>query len=347
MTRETKIGLLVGLAFIIVIGILLSDHLTTSTEPPQATLASAGNNVRSAVVTPGAATNPPITNVITPAAIAPQQAVPTPQDVAKAQPVQPVQVAVGGPISTAARTINTPATLSAPQPVQPTSPVATDSNQQSTDNTTAAPVDNKIDSTPAQTQAAAGNDVASALRTAAQQKGEELIPVGRNGTSTTSGNAQQITGKKLYPAVEGDTLYKICARQMGANNKANRDAFIAANPSLKDDPNKIIAGHSYVIPTATGTTATSSVATASNPAAPTNTTAPKATSNTLPAATAGDNWYTIKSGDTLTTIAEDQCGTSQAVAAIVELNKDTLKDPNRIIINTKIRLPNKPVASAN
>ena len=35
MTRETKIGLLVGLAFIIVIGILLSDHLTSSTEPPK------------------------------------------------------------------------------------------------------------------------------------------------------------------------------------------------------------------------------------------------------------------------------------------------------------------------
>ena len=47
MTRETKIGLLVGLAFIIVIGILLSDHLTSSTEPPQAALANAGNNVRS------------------------------------------------------------------------------------------------------------------------------------------------------------------------------------------------------------------------------------------------------------------------------------------------------------
>ena len=34
MTRETKIGLLVGLAFIIVIGILLSDHMTSTTQPP-------------------------------------------------------------------------------------------------------------------------------------------------------------------------------------------------------------------------------------------------------------------------------------------------------------------------
>ena len=38
MTRETKIGLLVGLAFIIVIGILLSDHFTSTTQPHQAAL---------------------------------------------------------------------------------------------------------------------------------------------------------------------------------------------------------------------------------------------------------------------------------------------------------------------
>ena len=36
MTRETKIGMLVGLAFIIVIGILLSDHMTSTTEPQRA-----------------------------------------------------------------------------------------------------------------------------------------------------------------------------------------------------------------------------------------------------------------------------------------------------------------------
>ena len=36
MTRETKIGLLVGLAFIIMIGILLGDHISSSTDPVRA-----------------------------------------------------------------------------------------------------------------------------------------------------------------------------------------------------------------------------------------------------------------------------------------------------------------------
>lgn len=338
MTRETKIGLLVGLAFIIVIGILLSDHLTTSTEPPQATLASAGNIVRSAITTPGAATNPPITSVA-PAPIAPQQAVPTPQDVAKAQPVQPVQVAVGGPAK-----INTPATLSAQQPSDSSTVASAQATDQSTDNTAKGSEGSTAvaANTPAST-----NDVAAALRSAAQQHGEELVSVGgSNANQSTTGNAQQAAGKK-YVAVEGDTFWKIVARQMGANTKANRDAFLAANPGLKNDPNKIFAGHTYIIPTGVSTSGgATSVALSSNSSSD-NTSTPKSPVNTLPAATAGDNWYTIKEGDTLTSIAEEQCGTAQAVSAIVELNKDTLKDPNRIVVNTKIKLPNKPVAEAN
>jgi hypothetical protein len=53
MTRETKIGLLVGLAFIIVIGILLSDHFSTATQPPQSLVAPTENVLESAR-TPGA-----------------------------------------------------------------------------------------------------------------------------------------------------------------------------------------------------------------------------------------------------------------------------------------------------
>src|SRR5205823_14001238 len=45
MTRETKIGLLVWLAFIIVIGILLSDHFTSTTQPHQAALTTTIDDV--------------------------------------------------------------------------------------------------------------------------------------------------------------------------------------------------------------------------------------------------------------------------------------------------------------
>ena len=63
MTRETKIGLLVGLAFIIVIGILLSDHMTATTEPIAAPLANTAGNVRESVEAP-VTDPPPITMIV-------------------------------------------------------------------------------------------------------------------------------------------------------------------------------------------------------------------------------------------------------------------------------------------
>ncbi len=50
MTRETKIGLLVGLAFIIVIGILLSEYNRIDTQP--APLTAVADNVRAGAATP-------------------------------------------------------------------------------------------------------------------------------------------------------------------------------------------------------------------------------------------------------------------------------------------------------
>src|SRR3954454_22328015 len=112
MTRETKIGLLVGLAFIIVIGILLSDHLTSTTEPQQAQLAQVAGNVRNGVAVPGGANaQPPITQVQPPTNVTAQEQVMTKEELTPKQaPVEIVKI--GGP--------QTP-----PAPQQP-APVVTD-----------------------------------------------------------------------------------------------------------------------------------------------------------------------------------------------------------------------------
>ncbi|MEM8875664.1 MAG: LysM peptidoglycan-binding domain-containing protein [Planctomycetota bacterium] len=52
MTRETKIGLLVGLAFLLVVGILLSDHVSSAARPPEAPLETAANDVAAALSAP-------------------------------------------------------------------------------------------------------------------------------------------------------------------------------------------------------------------------------------------------------------------------------------------------------
>ena len=97
MTRETKIGLLVGLAFIIVIGILLSDHLTRSTEPPQATLAGRGQQRSLGGLPPGSQQSAHHEQRHARRRLAAPNRADTQISPRKAQPVQPVQVAVGGP----------------------------------------------------------------------------------------------------------------------------------------------------------------------------------------------------------------------------------------------------------
>src|SRR3984957_16438825 len=84
MTRETKIGLLVGLAFIIVIGILLSEHFQL--EPPQAAISGVASSVREGVNAPGTS-NPPIV-VYAPPDAPPRQPVPTHEELTP--PIRPV-----------------------------------------------------------------------------------------------------------------------------------------------------------------------------------------------------------------------------------------------------------------
>src|SRR5947208_2345416 len=84
MTRETKIGLLVGLAFIIIVGILLGDSVRHATDVPPAPLPGVGANVRTAVVTPSTpgATSPNLQQP-TPQNVSPRQTVPTREEVTR------------------------------------------------------------------------------------------------------------------------------------------------------------------------------------------------------------------------------------------------------------------------
>src|SRR4051812_3936966 len=167
MTRETKIGLLVGLAFIIVIGILLSDHLTSSTEPPQANISRAGENVRSSVTTPGAA-NAPVTASTNVPSVTPNQAVPTGTEL---QP-KPTPVQIIG--------IGTPSNTNSQQPVDDASVTQNNTNTQSPSDppiSLAAPNSGTMEQSPVSPKGQSHPDgVATMLRDAAKRGGEELVP---------------------------------------------------------------------------------------------------------------------------------------------------------------------------
>ena len=337
MTRETKIGMLVGLAFIIVIGILLSDHLTSTTEPPQARLTQAGSNVRQGVSVPGGATaNPPITSVEAPAPVTPQQQIPTKEDLTpKPQPVQIVQI---GPSTPQTPVSVGPANAHSQPPVQTPVPLIAQPPQVSNE-PQRVPLENPIVPQPPPVVDVTPVTPDSPLKQVAERIGEEIVELtGQQPTPPTQQNPTNtgptLAGGKAYKAQEGDTLSKLAGRFMGGNTKTNRDAIVKANPSLTKNPDIIVVGKTYIIPTSG---AVASIPTAPQPAAPTQT----------PTASP-EYFYTVKENDTLRKIAVNQLGDEDAWAAIQDLNKTTLKGEDKTVVvpGMKLRLPAKPLASA-
>jgi nucleoid-associated protein YgaU len=331
MTRETKIGLLVGLAFIIVIGILLSDHLTSTTEPPQARLAQAGSTARQAINVPGGR-NASEPAPLTPPQVTPVQQVPTAQELqTRPQPLH-IEIGPGTAQANQARPIGQqtpPSSGSLPVTMEPPLTVA---------NNSAPAVDAPMPLAGQQGPAVLTtppDPSASPLVQIAQQMGSPLVATDGKPLSTPTQqpvDARQAqpapaTGQRTYKIVEGDTVSKLAGRFMGGNTKANRDAIIRANPSLQRNPDVVVVGQTYVIP-ATATPA-------ARPAA-------------APVASADRGYsYVVKPNDSLWGIARNQLGNTGAVAAIKELNKDLLKGGDIVQPGMRLRLPAKPVASAN
>jgi nucleoid-associated protein YgaU len=342
MTRETKIGLLVGLAFIIVIGILLSDHIQSSTEPPPAKLADAGKTAQQAVNTLGASNAAPPVTIVTPTTVAPQQTVPTTGDL-NPRPQQPVTSVVSIGSSTQSQP---PVTIITDQQRSSSPAVPTQASS-----TPATPVQVASADHHAQSHQSAGADApdvaptpAGGLRELARQNSADLVPVGPGGstvlTSTASG--------KSYKAEAGDTVSKMALKFFGANTKTNRDAIVKANPTLHDNPDKVIVGKTYAIPNEATPASSAAVASATEtPAALKPGPAAETPAPSTPTAAGTEYWYTVKQGDSLWRIATEQCGNAGAVPAIKELNKDALKGTEIVKVDMKLRLPSRPVASAN
>jgi len=64
-------------------------------------------------------------------------------------------------------------------------------------------------------------------------------------------------------------------------------------------------------------------------------------------ASGGGEWYIVKDNDNLWKIAAEQLGSGNAWQQIRDLNKDVLKGGDTVQINMRLRIPPKPVASAN
>jgi len=122
-----------------------------------------------------------------------------------------------------------------------------------------------------------------------------------------------------YTVVTGDSIWKIAHRTYGdANIQEHIDAILAANPSVDADSLKV--GAKLTLPGADG----------------------KDVARQSPARqveTMKGSLYEVKKGDTLSSIARAQLGSSTRWKSIYELNRERIQDPASIKVGTTLRLP--------
>ena len=233
MSREAKIGLLVALAFVLVIGLLLSDHVTVATRGADAQLSMSGQSVRDSTTVPG------VRNV---GVVLPE----TPVSVSRpylSEPAAQQGAEAPDPFGEMVVTRSTPEP--APATNNPSTPQTIDPNamaEWSHEGQPAAP-----SQTLEQAAAAAGQPVEAVAQTAAAQ----IVRVGE------------------YTAKPGDSLGKIARRVLGSDTPQTRTALLKLNPELARNPDLIIAGHTYKVPAdasaAVSSTATTPTASSTTP----------------------------------------------------------------------------------
>jgi hypothetical protein len=146
------------------------------------------------------------------------------------------------------------------------------------------------------------------------------------------------SGAVKHVAQSGETVTSLATDYLGKDTTANRDAIINANSSLKADPDKLIAGKSYRIPSATETPAAVD-APVIHPAA---NAVPKPQVNDVVAAEpAKELKYTAAPGDTVSNMAGAFLGSDDKTQQdkIVKANASLQADPDRVVAGKSYRIP--------
>ena len=234
MSREAKIGLLVALAFLLVIGLLLSDHVTSVNREPPAPLTASARVVQAGIAVPGVEPG----NVVFPEPAHNDAGQPYVLDRA-AEETPTLDINIGVPTQA------------------PTAPTQGGiGGAEWADSTPASSAQ------PAQTTTDPFGDFAEEARAA----GEPVEMVQQPSPAQTVG-----TTIADYEVVAGDTLGAIAHKVFGSNTSDTQRRLLALNPALAANPDRLAIGQVLKVP-ATGSNGASAVA-ASTPSRAQNTAA--------------------------------------------------------------------------
>jgi len=135
---------------------------------------------------------------------------------------------------------------------------------------------------------------------------------------------------RRYRVRKGDTLTGIAAEQYGTRSKRVIDAIYEANRSELSSPNALRPDQELVLPEIEGV---------STPAEGPGETPPAEQRAPKPETKQPYRYYQVRQGDRYATIARRTLGSESRWREIAELNKDIFPNPARIRYGVRIRLP--------
>ena len=339
MARETKVGLLAGLAFIICFAIILANRGRQDLIPAQ--LTSNGetypgggvyHNAKS--TSPAAGSDRRVVETRTPRRM--RKSVPPRADrnmVAEPQPAlsESETVAAGG--RRTGRTVDGPPNRT-PDGTQTTQTVAsTDSVEQMRG------LEKRLD------------ELSRQLRLESRSPQQPAQPPVMEASEPTSAPAASgpvrtppvLTEVARYTVAAGDTLSAIAARSYGGKSRRLVDAIFDANRAVLSSPDQLRIGVEIIIPAVPGH---------DRPPADRSTgrrreskTAREPGADELPNARPF-RWYQIQKNDRYISIAREQLGDASRWREIFDLNQDKFPDPGMIREGVRIKLPTVELADA-
>jgi len=324
MTREHKLALILGFALVLVVGVLISDHLSGAR---QATLES---------ILDDPVAEAPL--------LAPGKPIPTTTEAERP----------AGEVYASNRTRGEDPLLSAPVERLALDDASDAGAMPPASLITGRPVDEELTLADSTERSGGTLSPEELRRYAKEQFGIDLTPVQprvlgnmadtpRREDPTETGLRMMQPTAPAYPAPKShtvkkdETLWSIARRHYG--DGALHERLAAYNRSRLPDPSALRVGLTLLIPVKDELTR-SSDATLAERGARAEASAPAASKPAAPAQREHRE-YVVQKGDTLGEISMETLGTSKRWREIYELNTDRIDDPDNVLAGTRLRIPPK------
>lgn len=172
----------------------------------------------------------------------------------------------------------------------------------------------------------------SGSTTPPQDQVDRAVRSGRSGAPSAANRPQRgSTTLRPYRVVPGDTLTGIARKVYGSAGRRVLDAILDANRSVLSDPDRITVGMTLMLPVPNPSKIKLETNRRSGGA--------EKETNDGPKKTSAIRWYQVRKNDRYVSIAREQLGDASRWHEIYELNKDKFPDPDRIREGVRIKLP--------